>query len=157
MTLETLQKDMISSMRKGDKVRKEVLSGAISAVKKTAIDKKTRDNISEELINEVLLKEQKTLEEMVETCPSDRVDTLKEYKEKLSIIKEYAPQLIADEKEIEKIIYDICDKHKICPCPEHKREFMKIVMPALKGEVDMKIANKVIQTILKPVSSTKYN
>ena len=51
MTLETLQKEMVKAMKEKEKVRKAVFSNLVAAVKKTAIDKKCKDNISEELVN----------------------------------------------------------------------------------------------------------
>ena len=46
MTLETLQKEMIAAMKNHDKQRKDTISALISAVKKTAIDEKCKDNIT---------------------------------------------------------------------------------------------------------------
>ena len=61
MTLETLQAAMIAAMKERNKARKDSISSLISAVKKAAIDKMCRDDISEELVNEVILKEKKTV------------------------------------------------------------------------------------------------
>ena len=56
MTLEKLQEQMITAMKNGDKPRKTAISGYIAAVKKVAIDKGCRDNITEEMVNETLTK-----------------------------------------------------------------------------------------------------
>ena len=149
MNLEYLQKEMIKAMKSGEKVRKEVLSGVISAIKKVAIDKKQKDNITEELVSEVLLKEQKTIQEMVDTCPNDRTDLLTAYNEKLSIIKEYAPQLLTDEKEIEEKFLGILKENNIEPLKQNKGQIMKTVMPVFKGKADMKVVNVVINKSLK--------
>ena len=149
MNLEYLQKEMIKAMKSGEKVRKEVLSGVISAIKKVAIDKKQKDNITEELVSEVLLKEQKTIQEMVDTCPNDRTDLLTAYNEKLSIIKEYAPQLLTDEKEIEEKFLEILKENNIEPLKQNKGQIMKTVMPVFKGKADMKVVNIVINKSLK--------
>ena len=140
---------MIKAMKSGEKVRKEVLSGVISAIKKVAIDKKQKDNITEELVSEVLLKEQKTIQEMVDTCPNDRTDLLTTYNEKLSIIKEYAPQLLTDEKEIEEKFLEILKENNIEPLKQNKGQIMKTVMPVFKGKADMKVVNIVINKSLK--------
>ena len=68
MTLETLQKEMIAAMKNKDKVRKDVLSSLIGAIKKAAIDQKCKENITEKLVDEVILKEKKTVQEMIDTC-----------------------------------------------------------------------------------------
>lgn len=56
MKLETLQTAMIAAMKNKDKTRKDTLSSLIGAVKKTAIDKMCKDNITEALVDEVILK-----------------------------------------------------------------------------------------------------
>lgn len=75
MQLETLQKDMIAAMKARDKARKDSISSLISAVKKVAIDEGCRDDIKEELVDRVILKELKTAKsrsiparQSVQTC-----------------------------------------------------------------------------------------
>ena len=72
MTLEKLQSEMIAAMKNKDKERKETISSIIQAVKKFGIDNMCKDNISEEQIDAVILKEKKTVQEMIDTCPADR-------------------------------------------------------------------------------------
>ena len=60
MTVEQLNADMFTAMKAKDKFKKNTLASLLGAVKKVAIDRKCKDNISEELVNEVLLKELKT-------------------------------------------------------------------------------------------------
>ena len=140
MTLETLNKEIISAMKAGDTTKRDTLRGVVSNIKKAAIDKKLRDNITEALVDEVLLKEKKTLQEMIDTCPTDRAETLAEYKTKMQIIENYVPKLIADPEEIKNLIREICKDQEFS---------MKVVMPQLKGKVDMKVANQVIKEMLK--------
>lgn len=145
MTLEKLNKDLVAAMKENNVARKEVLRSAIGNIKKAAIDKKMGDNITEQLIDEVLLKEKKTLEEMVDTCPIDRTDLLGEYGYKLGIIKEYAPKLMVDEDEIEEYINYIVDNYDVDI--SNTGTAMKTIMPHLKGKADMKIANSVIRSM----------
>lgn len=147
MTLEVLQSAMIAAMKERNKARKDSISSLISAVKKAAIDKMCRDNIPEELVNEVILKEKKTVQEMVDTCPAERVDLLEEYKARLEVINEFAPQLISDEGELKALIESILAT--IGDEANNKGAVMKAVMPQLKGKVDMKVANKVLNEMLK--------
>lgn len=149
MTLEILQKEMIQAMKNKDAVRKNVLSSAISAVKNAAIAKQCRDNITEELVNEVLLKEKKTIQEQIDTCPADRVETCAEYKEKLSIIETFCPKLLTDPVEIEYSIKATCESENIELMKANRGNIMKIVMPQFKGKADMKIVNQVIGGLLK--------
>ena len=57
MQLETLRKDMVAAMKAKDKVTKEAVSSLIAAAKKVAIDEGCRDDIPEELVDRVILKE----------------------------------------------------------------------------------------------------
>ena len=66
MDIKTLQKDMIAAMKARDKARKESISALIQAVKKTAIDAGCRDDIPEEMVNKVILKELKTVREQID-------------------------------------------------------------------------------------------
>ena len=66
MNMETLQKDMIAAMKAHDKARKDAISSLVSAVKKAAIDEGCRDNIPEELVGRVILKELKTAKEQID-------------------------------------------------------------------------------------------
>ena len=140
MTLETLQKEMIAAMKAKNKVRKDTISSIVSAVKKAAIDNKCKDNITEELVNTVILKEQKTMQEMIDTCPADRIDLLTEYKEKMTIITEFAPKLLTDSDEIKTFI----EETGIELIKANRGQIMK----ALKGKADMKIANGVVGGML---------
>ena len=148
MTLEQLQKDMIKALKDGDVTRKLVLSDAIAAVKNAAIAKRCKDNITEELVDEVLLKEQKTLREMIDTCPKDREDIMDNYIDQYNIIAEYAPILIDDEDTIADAIIGICEASEIPLVKANKGLVMKAIMPSFKGKVDMKIANKVLSGLL---------
>ena len=147
MTLDVLQSAMIAAMKERNKARKDSISSLISAVKKAAIDKMCRDNIPEELVNEVILKEKKTVQEMVDTCPAERVDLLEEYKARLEVINEFAPQLISDEGELKALIESILAT--LGDEANNKGAVMKAVMPQLNGKVDMKVAKKVLNEMLK--------
>ena len=148
MTLEILQSEMISAMKAKDKLRKDTISSLVSAVKKAGIDNKCRDNISEALVDTTLIKEQKTMQEMIDTCPAERTDTLAEYQKKMEIIKEFAPQLITDPDKIKTKILSILEYAPVSPEKKNRGAVMKILIPEIKGKVDMSIANKVINEIL---------
>ena len=143
MTLEMLSKEMIIAMKNKDKLRKDTISALIDAVKKAGIDKGCRDNIPESLVTEVILKEQKTINEMIDTCPKDRIDLLKEYVNRAEIIKEFAPKMLTEE-EIKEEFLNFCKEKNIELIKNNKAIIMKNFMPAIKGRADGKIANKII-------------
>ena len=148
MTLEILQKEMISALKSGNKFRKDVLSTLVGAVKKAGIDNQCRDNIPESLVDIVLIKEQKTMQEMIDTCPVERAETLATYNEKMKIIKEFAPQLLTDPVEIRASVEAILAEAGIEPVKKNKGLVMKTLMPKFKGKADMGIVNQVIGEIL---------
>ena len=98
MELATLQKDMIAAMKAKDKPRKEAISALVSAVKKAGIDAGCRDDIPDSMVDQVILKEQKTAKEQLDTCPAERTDLKAEYQFRYDVISEYAPQLMSAEE-----------------------------------------------------------
>lgn len=148
MTLEILQKEMITALKAGDKLRKEVVAGLVDAVKKAGIDRQCRDNIPESLVNTVLQKEQKTMQEMIDTCPADRTETLALYKTKMEIIKEFAPQLLTDPNEIKEKVLALLASAGLEATKKNKGQIMKTIMPVFKGNADMGVVNKVVSEVL---------
>ena len=150
MTLETLQKEMVAAMKNKDKARKETISSLIGAIKKTAIDEKCKDNITEELVNRIILKEKKTVQEMIDTCPDTEqyASRKAEYVYNMMIVDKYAPQMITDSDEISNFIIEICKKNGIEIIPANRGTIMKTVMPILKSKnCDMKIAQDILKTL----------
>lgn len=145
MTLDILQKQMITAMKDHNKIRKETISSLIGAVKKAAIDKMCKDNITEELVNEVLLKEKKITQEMIDTCPADRVELLEEYKTRMAIIDEFVPQMMSEDKIRSTVNHLIATVDGI----EYgnKGSVMKAIMPRLKGKADGKLINQIVTEI----------
>ena len=134
-------------MKEGATLKKEVLTDMIDSIQKASITPKGRVEITEELVNEALIKYQKMTQEMIDTCPESRVQTLAIYNARMDIEKEYAPQLVVDEAEITNMITSMCEGIEMTK--KNKGQIMKTIMPQLKGKVDMSIANKVIGGMLK--------
>lgn len=148
MKIEVLQKDKITAMKNKDEMRKSVLTDMIDMVQKASITNKGRVEITEILVDETLIKYQKMTQEMIDTCPADRTDKLNQYNAAMAIVKEYAPQLIADEATISEMIKTIVgDQFEFTKA--NRGNIMKIVMPELKGKVDMAIANKALGSMFK--------
>ena len=144
MTIEILQKEMISALQAGNKFRKETISTLIAQIKKAAIDKGCRDNIPESLVDEELLKAKKAQEDSINLCPNARRDLYDEYVAQMRIIKEFAPSLIEDEDEIRNIILD-------CGFEVSKQNqgmIMKTIKASYAGKVDMKKVSQVFKEML---------
>ena len=145
MTLEKLQKNMIAAMKAHEKDRKEAISSLIGAVKKYAIDNGSRDNITEDIVDQVVLKELKTAKEQVDSCPADRTDLKEEYQFRYDVIKEYAPAMMSDDE----IRAFLNENFAEVIATKNKGAIMKEVMPALKGKADGKAINMIVAELCK--------
>ena len=67
MTLEGLRKDMVAAMKAKDKTTKDAISSLVAAAKKAAIDAGCRDDVPESMVDQVILKELKTVKEQIDT------------------------------------------------------------------------------------------
>ncbi len=140
MQLETLQKDMIAAMKNHDKARKDAISSVIQAVKFVAINEGHRDDIQEDLVDRVILKELKSVKEQIDTCPAERTDLKDEYQFRYNVICEYAPKLM-DADEVKEVI---TEKFADLVASKNKGQIMKAVMGELKGKADGKVINEVV-------------
>jgi len=138
--LTKIHKEMMAAMKARDRNRKDTLSALFGAIKKAAIDSGCKDNITDEFCATVILKEKKTVQEQIDTCPADRTDLLNQYKARMEIIDEFAPKLITDETEIRNLI----ENSNIETTKQNRGK----IMGMLKGKVDMKIANKVLSGMM---------
>ena len=145
MELATLQKDMIAAMKAKDKPRKEAISALVSAVKKAGIDAGCRDDIPSSMVDQVILKEQKTAKQQIDTCPADRTDLKAEYQFRYDVISEYAPQLMSED-EVKAFLQD---RFADLLAGKNKGMIMKNVMPELKGKADGKVINQVVAELCK--------
>lgn len=145
MEFEQLQKDMVAAMKNRDKPRKEAISSLISAVKKVAIDEGCRDNITPELVDRVTLKELKTVQEQIDTCPDERAQLKAEYQFRYDVINEYAPKLLSED-EIKAVLNE---KFADVIATKNKGAIMKAVMPELKGKADGKTINMIVAELCK--------
>lgn len=143
MDIKTLQKDMIVAMKARDKVRKESISALVQAVKKVAIDEGCRDDIPEEMVNKVILKELKTVKEQIDSCPDDRTDLKEEYQARYDVFNEYAPQLMSAEE----VEAELKEKFADVLATGNKGQIMKAVMPAFKGRADGKVINQLVSKL----------
>ena len=127
--------------------KKQVLSNMIDACQKATITPKGRIEMTDQLVDETLIKYQKTIQEMIDTCPTDRPDLLKKYNFEMAIVKEFAPQLMTDKGEIERTINDILNG-EVSLTKANKGNIMKLITPYFKGKADMKIVSQVVAEML---------
>mgnify|MGYP002528356719 CR=1 FL=1 len=145
MKFEQLQKDMIAAMKARDKDRKEAISSLVSAAKKAAIDEGCRDDISEALVDRVILKELKTAKEQLDTCPPSREDLRAQYQLRYDVISEYAPAMM-DAAQVKAVILE---RYSEAAATKNKGQIMKAVMGELKGKADGKVISQVVDELCR--------
>lgn len=148
MTLENLQAARTAAMKAGDMATKNVLSNMIDACQKATITSKGRVEITEQLVDEVLIKYQKTIQEMIDTCPADRTELMEKYTAEMAVVKEYAPQLITDLQIIKDRMFVLVMNAGLVPDKKSKGAIMKLASAEFKGKADMKIVSQAVAEML---------
>ena len=149
MTFKELQAEKIKAMKEKDNLKNKTLTLVIANVKNAAIDRKCLDNISEDLVDEILLKEMKAAKETRDACPENRLELLAEYDSRYLILKSYAPILISDETSIEDFIVKICGQENFSLIKNNRGIVMKHIVSNYKNKFDMAKVNEVLSKILK--------
>ena len=145
MELATLQSAMIAAMKAKDKPRKDAISALVSAVKKAGIDAGCREDIPTSMVDQVILKELKSVKEQIDTCPDSRADLKEEYQFRYNVMQEFAPQQMSAE-EVKEMVQE---KFAEVLATKNKGMIMKTVMAELKGKADGKVINQVVAELCK--------
>ena len=145
MKYEDIRNDMIAAMKAHDKPRKEAISGVIEAIKKVAIDEGHRDEITDEFADRIILKELKSIQEQIDTCPDSRAELKAEYQFRYNVVNEYAPKLMSED-EIRAVLNE---KFADVIATKNKGMIMKNVMGELRGKADGKVISKVVEELCK--------
>ncbi len=155
---ETLKADMNAALKAGDKERRLTLADIVATIDKASTSGKTRVEITDALVDEVLIKYKKTVQEMIDTCPDSANDPIldakfkarrAEYFNKLAITLEYAPKVMEDPFEIETLILNFACENNLVLTKSNKGAIMKVIMPFLKqNNCDMKVANGILNKVI---------
>lgn len=145
MQFSVLQKAMIDAMKAKDKERKESISVLVSAAKKLAIDAGCREDIPDEMVDQAIMKEIKSVKEQIETCPADRVELKTSYENRLAVMSEFAPKMLSED-EVRTVLQE---KFADVIATKNKGQIMKAVMAELKGKADGKVINQVVAELCK--------
>ena len=105
---------------------------------------RNREDIPEELVDQVILKSKKTAKEQLDTCPDERAELKAEYRYAYDVISEYAPKMMSDDE----IRAFLAANFAEVLASKNKGQIMKAVMPALKGKADGKAINAVVAQML---------
>lgn len=147
MTIEQLQKELTTAMKEKNKFKKEVIASLLSTAKNMAIEKGCKDNITEDIVTAAILKEKKSTTEMIDSCPTNRIDKLKEYTNRMEIINFYAPKMMTGD-EIRVKALELLQSKGIGLAKQNKGQIMKEIMPFFKGKADGKLVNQIITRML---------
>jgi uncharacterized protein YqeY len=148
MTLEILQNEMTKALREGNKARKIILGMLVGAVQSATITPTGRVELTEQLVDNVLIKQAKLVKEQIDMCPASRPEMLDAYKYQLAVIEEFAPVQITDKAVIRKMIEAAIKLENI----SLDQKARKVVMPKLKDSgADMKVVNQVFTQMLKEI------
>ena len=148
---EVIKAEMTAALKSGDKLRRLTLADMVATIDKAATSGKTRVEITDAFVDEVLTKYKKTVQEMVDTCPDTEkyAEKKAEYLMKLAIATEYAPTVIDDVEEIEKMIYLWGCGNQVSIVTQNKGIIMKMIMPWLKqNHCDMKVAQVALKNAM---------
>jgi hypothetical protein len=97
------------------------------------------------MVNQVILKEIKTVKEQIDTCPAERTELLEEYKARYAVMNEFAPKMMSEE-EVREVL---STKFAEVLATKNKGMIMKAVMAELKGKADGKVINQVVADLTK--------
>ena len=93
---ELVRSEMVKSMKKKDKPKKETLSLLLAALKNAEIDKMGILSESEE--DAVVQKEIKQTKETLDLAPADRTDIIQECKYRIEVLSQFAPKMMKEEE-----------------------------------------------------------
>lgn len=98
------------------------------------------------------MKELKTVQEQIDSCPADRTDLLEEYRKRYDIMKEYAPKMLSKEE----VTAIVKEKFADVIATKNKGQIMKTIMPELKGKADGKVINEVVDRDVQRIKEKKH-
>lgn len=143
--LKQLRKDNMQAMKEHDTVKKAVLGMVISGIALGEKEKGVELSKADELT--YVQRELKQTRDALDQTPSDRADLIEETKRKIAILESYLPKQLTEE-EITEVIQKILADKGLEATKKSQGPIMKEIMANYKGQVDGKLVNKVLSTIL---------
>lgn len=144
MDIIELKKEITKNIKEKSEISiitTSVLRGVLATAQNAAIEVKT--NVTEEIINSALLKEQETIKEMIETCPVERIDLRQEYNARLNVINYYVSKIIENPEKTKETL----NKVELKGTQKKRKAISKS-----KGKVNMKIISQIISKIFKKIT-----
>ena len=136
--LKQLRKDNMMAMKEHDTVKKGVLGMVISAVALAEKEKGVELSKEDELTY---------VQRELKQTRASRTDLIEETKKKIEILESYLPKQLSAE-EIKEAIEKIMSEKGLEPVKKSQGVVMKEMMAQYKGQVDGKLVNQVLGTLL---------
>ena len=152
MTFKELQAAMTAAMKERNRVKKEVIADMITCAKNMAIEQGCKDNISDEIVKQAILKSKKRCQEQIDTCPANRPDLLQAYTICMGYIDEFAPKMMSENEVREYIIEyfeELRTRNEFKAGQVNKGQIMKELALALKGKAEMGMVSRILTEVLK--------
>lgn len=142
---ETIDKDIITALKAGEKSRLTLLRGLKSDLKYAKLDK--GDDLTDSDAIEVLAYQAKKRRDSIEQFEKGgRDDLVAKERAELEIITTYLPKQMSED-ELREIVADAISEAG-AESPAQIGAVMKIVMPKIKGVADGKMVSKLAMEIL---------
>jgi len=140
--LKTLQEEMKSALKAGDKEKLSVIRMLISEIKKVQIDK--QKELTDDEIVQVLQKYAKQRKESIKQyTQAGRKDLAEKEQRELEIVSKFLPEAL-DENEIEKIVSKVITETGASSMKDMGK-VMKKVMEEVKGRADGSVVSKIVK------------
>ena len=144
--LEQIRKDMISSLKEGDKERNQTLKMVLATIKNAQLE--SSEELKDRDIEKILRKETKKIEDSInQYTQMSRDDLVAKEKADLQIINTYLPELMGDD-DVKEIV-----KKKIEELGAKDMRDMGMVMGAVMKELDGKADGNTVKNIVQQLLS----
>ena len=144
--LEQIRKDMVSSLKSGDKEKNQTLKMVLATIKNAQLE--SNEELKDVDIKKILRKETKKIEDSIDQYTKmGREDLVNKEKLDLNIIKQYLPELM-NEEDVKKIV-----EAKIEELGAKDMRDMGKVMGATMKELDGKADGNTVKNIVQQLLS----
>ena len=144
--LDTINQDLKTAMKSGDKVGKRTLRDLKTAVIRVQKDRDNRPLNDDEILA-VLQKQAKQRRDSIEAYQqAGRDDLVAEERAELALIERYLPQLM-NEDEIRSVVAVVIGELGAAG-PRDMGKVMGKLMPQLRGKADGRLVNQVVRSLL---------
>lgn len=142
MNITTMRDELEKARKSNDHATRDVITNIIATAKRMAIDKGIHNeaDITDDIVDAAIVKEMKIVNEQIDTCPDNRTMLMDNYQYTKSILARYMPHIMTTQKEILEYIANSVGV-------EITKTNRGIIMKALKGKADMKVANEIFKEI----------